>query len=322
MLETIPLLLATPIAKIILDKLYEGVGSKLGEKVVEAATAPIQKLGQVVWDRCFKGKPGTDKLLEAAAKGSEPELKQVQNYLLKEMENPAFVEMVRPIAQEIHQVLVRFEDVNAKNVQQIFGGQGLQVNERQDQPIIQIQGNPTLHFGTQSKSDNPKTTLMSHDRLRHLENQLEILQEQQAELEQEALLRGGLPKVQIEQELRLKIKPKIREYEQEYWQILAKSAPEVIADPDAEVIVAEIVESVGRLEAQQDSPTEIMQILLGLRDKLNRPETSAAIKVKWALSAIPPFVSLATEGELDLEKFLQTNFPTFRRWSKELAKKL
>lgn len=43
------------------------------------------------------------------------------------------------------------DDVNAKNVQQIFGGQGLQVNEKQDQPIIQIQGNPTLHFGKSSQ---------------------------------------------------------------------------------------------------------------------------------------------------------------------------
>ncbi|MEX0268201.1 hypothetical protein AB3R30_03580 [Leptolyngbyaceae cyanobacterium UHCC 1019] len=48
MLEVITLALATPIAKIILDKLYEGMGSKLGEKVVGAASAPIQKLGQAV----------------------------------------------------------------------------------------------------------------------------------------------------------------------------------------------------------------------------------------------------------------------------------
>ncbi len=121
MLEAITLALATPIAKIILDKLYEGVGSKLGEKVVAAATAPIQKLGQVVWERCFKGKPGTDKLLEAAAKGSEPELKQVREYVLKAMENPAFVAAVQPIAQEIHQVLVQFDDVNADVAQQFFG---------------------------------------------------------------------------------------------------------------------------------------------------------------------------------------------------------
>ena len=151
MLEVITLALATPIAKIILDKLYEGMGSKLGEKVAEVASAPIQKLGQAVWNRCFKGKPGTEKVLAAAAKGSEPELKQIQDYLLKEMENPEFMGMVQPIAQEIHQVMVQFDDVNAKNVQQIFGGQGLQVNERQDQPIVQIQGNPTLHFGSPAK---------------------------------------------------------------------------------------------------------------------------------------------------------------------------
>ena len=151
MLEVITLALATPIAKIILDKLYEGMGSKLGEKVAEVASAPIQKLGQAVWNRCFKGKPGTEKTLAAAAKGSEPELKQIQDYLLKEMENPEFMGMVQPIAQEIHQVMVQFDDVNAKNVQQIFGGQGLQVNERQDQPIVQIQGNPTLHFGSPAK---------------------------------------------------------------------------------------------------------------------------------------------------------------------------
>lgn len=148
MLETIPLLLATPIAKIILDKLYEGLGSKLGEKAVELASAPIQKLGQVVWERCFKGKPGTDKLLEAAAKGSEPELKQIRDYLLKEMEHPEFVSMVQPIAQEIHQVLVRFDDVNAKNVQQIFDGQGLQVNDPKSQ-VIQAGDNARFYFGTQ-----------------------------------------------------------------------------------------------------------------------------------------------------------------------------
>ena len=49
--EQIPLLLATPIAKIVLDKFYEGTGSKLGEKAVELAVAPIQKLGQVIWER-------------------------------------------------------------------------------------------------------------------------------------------------------------------------------------------------------------------------------------------------------------------------------
>ena len=57
-------------------------------------------------------------MLAAAAKGSEPELKQMRDYLLKEMENPEFVGMVQPIAREIHQVLVQMDDVNAENVQQ------------------------------------------------------------------------------------------------------------------------------------------------------------------------------------------------------------
>lgn len=154
MLETIPLLLATPIAKIILDKLYEGIGSKLGEKVVEAAATPIQKLGQAVWNRCFKGKPGTGQLLEAAAKGSEPQLTQVRDYLLKEMENPEFVGMVQPIAQEIHQVIVQMDDVNAKNVMQVFGGEGFQNNDSQA-PIFQgVHNSPiniNYNYGDKSK---------------------------------------------------------------------------------------------------------------------------------------------------------------------------
>jgi hypothetical protein len=110
MIEQIPLFLATPIAKIILDKLYEGVGNKLGEKAIEAVAAPLQKLGQVVWNRCFKEKIGADKVLESAAKGSEPELKQLRDYLSKEMENPEFRDMVQPIAQEIHQLIVQMDD--------------------------------------------------------------------------------------------------------------------------------------------------------------------------------------------------------------------
>jgi hypothetical protein len=133
--------LAAPIAKIILDKLYEGAGSKLGEKVVELASAPIQKLGQAVWNR-FRGKPGADKVLEAAAKASEPELKQIRDYLLKEMENPEFVSMVQPIAQEIYCVMMQMDEVNAENVQrnardgfQNIGTQGSIFQGLKDSPI-------------------------------------------------------------------------------------------------------------------------------------------------------------------------------------------
>jgi len=154
MLETIPLLLATPIAKIILDKLYEGMGGKLGERAVEAASTSIQTLGQVVWNRCFKGKPGTDKQLEAAAKGSELEMRQIREYLLKEMENPAFVEAVKPIAQEIHQVIVQMDDINAKNVMQV-SGEGFQ-NIDSQAPIFQGVHNSPINI-TYNQGINPSS---------------------------------------------------------------------------------------------------------------------------------------------------------------------
>jgi len=150
MLELIPLLLATPIAQIILNKLYEGAGSKLGEKAISAATVPIQKLGQVVWDRCFKGKPGADKLLEQAAAGSQPEMEKLKAYLLKALEDQQLAQEVEPIAQEIHQVLVQFDDINARNVQPIYGGQGLQVNDPKSQ-VIQTGDHAKFYFGDDAK---------------------------------------------------------------------------------------------------------------------------------------------------------------------------
>lgn len=122
------------------------------------------------------------------------------------------------------------------------------------------------------------------------------------------------------------IKPRLREFEQEYWQILATATGELaIAEPDAEVIVAEIVESVGRIETQSEIPAEVRQVFLELRDKLNQPGTPAAQKMKWALSAMPPFVQVSGEGDLNLDQFTNTYFPTFRQWAgvwaKTLAKK-
>jgi hypothetical protein len=51
MIEQLTLLLAAPIAKAILDKFYEGVGSKLGEKAVELLPEKVKQLGQLVWEK-------------------------------------------------------------------------------------------------------------------------------------------------------------------------------------------------------------------------------------------------------------------------------
>ena len=138
------------LSKIVLDKFYEGVSSKLGEKVVEKALAPIESLGKLLWNRCFKGKPDMPGLLAKAELNNTQAIETLKNYLVKALENPQLKAEVEPIVQQIHQTIVQFDDVNAENVLQVFGGQGLQINAPQDQPIIQIQGNPILNFGKSS----------------------------------------------------------------------------------------------------------------------------------------------------------------------------
>ena len=131
---------------------------------------------------------------------------------------------------------------------------------------------------------------MPNDRLPQVEKALKRLRDQLANKEDTLVTIAPEEKIRIKQQID-DLKAEIKPFEIEYWQILAQeSEGEAIAEPEAEVIVAEIVESVDRIAVQQNYPAEIMPILLELRDKLNQPETPAAIKVKWVLSAIPPFV--------------------------------
>jgi hypothetical protein len=167
---------------------------------------------------------------------------------------------------------------------------------------------------------------MSRDRLFELEENLELLHEQKLALEREILLTTGLLKTQAEQRLRLDIKPQIRQYEQEYWQLLAARSTEAeiatLAEPKAEVVVAELVQEVSSLTTQPDRySAEMLHLLQQIQDKLNAPDATAAAKLKGAISLMPPFVNLTYEGEIDTESFFRTHFPTFRRWAKELAKK-
>lgn len=147
MLETISLALATPIAAVVLNKFYEGLGSKLGGEAVTLAAAPIKKLGQFVWDRLLKGKPDTDKLLEQAAQGEPTAQERLREYLSKALEHPDLAKEVEPLARELQQVLVQIDVSGARNVQTVTGGQGLQVNDPKSQ-VIQAGENARFYFGT------------------------------------------------------------------------------------------------------------------------------------------------------------------------------
>ncbi len=151
MMELITMAAAQAIAKIALDKFVEGGAGELGKKLTEPVAEKVMQLGSTVWQR-IKGEPNAAGLLKAVEANQPEAIAELEKGLNRLWEqDQGFAQEIKPLVQEIQQMLVKFDDVNAKNVQQIFGGQGLQVNEKQDQPIVQIQGNPTLHFGTPPK---------------------------------------------------------------------------------------------------------------------------------------------------------------------------
>lgn len=168
---------------------------------------------------------------------------------------------------------------------------------------------------------------MGSDRLNDIEMNLNLLRQQQAKLEQKAITASGLDQIKFEQLLELEIKPKIKTYEAEKWQILSNSVQELtISEEEAEIAVAEIVTEVTQLEASPPAnyPDALLQVLREIRDSLNKPsepETPASAKLKSAISLMPPFVNVSYEGEIDLETFFQTHFPTFRKLIKAATKK-
>lgn len=103
MMESISLLLATPIVKVILNKFYEGVGSNLAEKAVALLPKKVEHLGQIIWERCLKGKPGAEQLLKRSADGSAEDQKKLENFLEAFLEkNTSLKEEVKVIAEEIN----------------------------------------------------------------------------------------------------------------------------------------------------------------------------------------------------------------------------
>jgi hypothetical protein len=132
-------------------KFIEATIGKVAEKMTEAGIKKIGELRAAIVAKLQGNPAAVEALAKAEAFGAEDDLKDVANYLdMAARKDMAFAEQVKVLVQEI-QTLVQFDDVNAKNVMQVFGGQGLQVNEKQEQPIFQIQGNPTINLGQQSK---------------------------------------------------------------------------------------------------------------------------------------------------------------------------
>ena len=162
---------------------------------------------------------------------------------------------------------------------------------------------------------------MPSDRLPQVERSLKRLRDQLHGKEDTLTTIAPEERVRIKQQIE-DLKAEIKPFETEYWQILAEQSTAIaIPEPEAEVIVAELVEQVAHLQVNQQYPPEMLALLQQIYEQVNKPETAAAAKLKGTLSLLPPFVGVTYEAELDTEKFLQNNFPTFTKWAKALAKK-
>lgn len=159
---------------------------------------------------------------------------------------------------------------------------------------------------------------MNKNRLNEIESHLKLLYEQRREKEEAIIVAARGDKTILKQQLRLEILKPIRDYEQEYWQIIAGQSNLVqISEADAEVVIAEFVEGVGQLRGENAEVIEYLQKILA---KVEEPGPTAAAKLKAVVSSIPPFVGISYEAELDTENFLNRYFPTFMKAVQRLKK--
>lgn len=131
MMESISLLLAAPIAKVVLNKFYEGIGGALAEKAVTLLPDKIEQLGQLIWEKCLKGRSGAERLLQKSADGSVEAQQKLKDYLDTFLEKDApLKEKVKAIAEEIH---IEVQNDSSNMIQHVHsGGTGYQTKTGKD----------------------------------------------------------------------------------------------------------------------------------------------------------------------------------------------
>jgi hypothetical protein len=159
---------------------------------------------------------------------------------------------------------------------------------------------------------------MKKNRLNEIESHLELLYEQRRDKEEAIIVAPRGDKTILRQQLRLEILKPIRDYEQEYWQIVAnQSNLAEIPEAEAEVVIAEFVTGVGQLQGENAEVIEYLQKILA---KVEEPDSTASAKLKTVISSIPPFVGVSYEAELDTENFLNRHFPLLMKGVQRLKK--
>ncbi|KAM3091841.1 hypothetical protein ACKFKG_24210 [Phormidesmis sp. 146-35] len=163
---------------------------------------------------------------------------------------------------------------------------------------------------------------MPSDRLIHFQERLERLYEQLEGLETTLDVARDEDKPALRQKIKLKKKNDIQPVQQEYWSLLRTEVATLTPqEPDAQAVIDVVAEEVTQIESNPSVyPDELLQQIRAIRDKLDQPGTSAALKIKPVISLLPPGIGLAIEGELDTENFLRKIFPPFTRLVKGAKK--
>ena len=163
---------------------------------------------------------------------------------------------------------------------------------------------------------------MSAKDLEQLEDDINLLRDQLAGKRRTLVTIAPEEQVRIEQQI-AELRKKIRNFEQEKWELIAQiTSNSDIANDEAEAVVAELVAEGEVIATNPPDDVLVLELLQKILGKLNEPDKPAAAKLKGAISALPPFVSLTYEAELDTENAVRKYFPTFSNWTKNLASRL
>lgn len=119
-----------------------------------------------------------------------------------------------------------------------------------------------------------------------------------------------------------KIRKAIRDYEAEYWEVLAQEARNcAVEEVEAQKAIVEVVHEIEIMENNPDAnyPAQLLNLLQQIRDNLNKPETPVEGKVKLVLNLLPGVITY--EVELDTEKALRKVKEPIKRLFREAIEK-
>lgn len=124
-------------------KYIESIVGKFGEKTLEAGLGKIGELRRMIGEK-LRGNVNAERAIAAADEGNEAAIEDVADYLKVAMkEDPDFATQIQQVAQEI----INIGKIEGRNVQNISGGQGMQVNDPRS-PVIQAGENAKFYFGS------------------------------------------------------------------------------------------------------------------------------------------------------------------------------